>query len=104
MDNMQLIHELQQINKMTSVSHYKRDVCAVAATALSTLQAENEKLRAVNERLGKQLHAAQRDIAELDSCEVCGWYDSGSCRNPQKKTGSCFAWRGAERARMWEET
>ena len=46
MDNMQLIHELQQISKMTSVSHYKRDVCAVAATTLSTLQGENEKLRA----------------------------------------------------------
>ena len=45
MDNMQLIHELQQISKMTSVSHYKRDVCAVAATELSALQAELEKVR-----------------------------------------------------------
>ena len=47
MDNMQLIHELQQISKMTSVSHYKRDVCAVAATELSALQAENKRLNKI---------------------------------------------------------
>ena len=59
MDNMQLIHELQQISKMTSVSHYKRDVCAVAASAFATLQAENEKLRAELEQVKAALRREQ---------------------------------------------
>lgn len=66
--------------------------------------ADVAELKAANERLGRQLHAAQRDLALLDSCEVCGWNDNGSCRNKNKKSGSCFAWRGAERARLWEDT
>ena len=71
-------------------------------TNRALLAAENAKLRAANERLGRQLYAAQRDLALLDSCEVCGWNDNGSCRNKNKNSGACFAWRGAERARLWE--
>ena len=71
-------------------------------TDRTLLAEENAKLRAANERLGRQLYAAQRDLAQLDSCEVCGWNDNGSCRNKNKSSGSCFAWRGAERARLWE--
>lgn len=66
------------------------------------IRKEMYKLKAANERLGRQLHAAQRDLAQLDSCQVCGWNDNGSCKNQNKKSGSCFAWRGAERARLWE--
>ena len=58
MDYESLIADLQKISQMNSISHYKRDVCAAAATALSTLQAENEKLRA-------ELEAARAALAEL---------------------------------------
>lgn len=46
MDINQLIADMQEISQKNSISLYKRDRCASAATALSTLQAENEKLRA----------------------------------------------------------
>lgn len=58
MDYESLIADLQKISQMNSISHYKRDVCAAAAIALSTLQAENEKLRA-------ELEAARAALAEL---------------------------------------
>ena len=45
MDIEKLIADLQEISQKNSISHYKRDRCADAATALSTLQAENERLR-----------------------------------------------------------
>ena len=53
MDINQLIADLQEISQKNSISHYKRGRCADAATALSTLQAENEKLRAELERMKK---------------------------------------------------
>ena len=46
MDINQLIADLQEISQKNSISHYKRGRCADAATALSTLQAENARLRA----------------------------------------------------------
>ena len=46
MDYESLIAYLQKISQMNSISHYKRDVCAAAAIALSTLQAENLDLQA----------------------------------------------------------
>lgn len=45
MEINQLIADLQEISQKNSISHYKRDVCAAAAIALSTLQAANEKMR-----------------------------------------------------------
>ena len=62
-------------------------------------------LKAANKRLGDQLHAAQRDLALLDACPVCGWWDGDGCRAEKdvRMGGSCFAWRGAERARLWED-
>lgn len=45
MDYESLIADLPKISQMNSISHYKRDVCAAAAIALSTLQAENESLK-----------------------------------------------------------
>lgn len=45
MDIENLIADLQEISQKNSISHYKRDRCAAAATALSALQAENERLR-----------------------------------------------------------
>ena len=40
-----MIADLQEISQKNSISHYKRGICATAATALSTLQAENERLK-----------------------------------------------------------
>lgn len=62
---------------------------------------ETAELRRANRDLGLQLGAAQRDLRSLDACPVCGWNDKGECRAP-KDLANCFAWRGAERARLWE--
>ena len=96
MDNMQLIHELQQISKKTSVSHYKRAVCAVAATTLSTLQAESEKLRAELEQVKAERDALIGDFVDYvtdgaqnpaifckNRCDKCtdmrGWCTGKNC-------------------------
>ena len=46
MDYESLIADLQEISQNNIISIYKRSTCAAAATALSTLQAENSQLRA----------------------------------------------------------
>lgn len=58
-----------------------------------------------NKQLQDQLRAAQQDLAQLDACVVCGWWDGDGCRAQKdvRMGGNCFAWRGAERARLWEE-
>lgn len=45
MDIKQLIADMQEISQKNSISLYKRDRCASAATALSTLQAENKAMQ-----------------------------------------------------------
>lgn len=62
-------------------------------------------LKAANKQLGDQLHAAQMDLARLDACQVCGWWDGYGCQAPKDvmMSGSCFAWRGAERTKLWED-
>ena len=64
MDINQLIADLQEISQKNSISHYKRGRCADAATALSTLQAENEQLRAELEQVKLECDAAQSLLAE----------------------------------------
>lgn len=49
MDYESLIADLQEISQNDIISIYKRSTCAAAATALSTLQAENESLRVLVE-------------------------------------------------------
>ena len=71
MDYESLIADLQKISQMNSISHYKRDVCAAAATALATLQAENERLRA-------ELKEAEMKIDSLlDEEEKVAFYPFG---------------------------
>lgn len=101
MDYESLIADLQKISQMNSISHYKRDVCAAAATALSTLQAENkrlknklselahlpfngpgigertrlmaenEKLRAELEQVKRERDAAVSDLKLFATCDTC---------------------------------
>ena len=59
MDINQLIADLLEISQKNSISHYKRGRCADAATALSTLRAENEKLRAELEQVKAALRREQ---------------------------------------------
>ncbi len=76
--------------------------CGVHGCAiLKRAKEELERLKKVNEHLGRELGAALNDLRSLDNCAVCGWNDAGACRAP-KNLMNCFAWRGAERARLWE--
>ena len=71
MDINQLIADLQEISQKNSISHYKRDRCAAAATALSTLQAENDKLRAELEQVKADRDAAIEYLREIEWCAGC---------------------------------
>ena len=90
-------------------------ICDEAATALSTLQAENEKLRAELEQVIADRDAAVKDIElivrrindcniklddgttvsslELGRCRVCKHEETGDCDD-----GGCiFEWRGPKK-------
>ena len=66
MDINQLIADMQEISQKNSISLYKRDRCAAAATAISTLQTENEKLRAELEQVKAERDAAVKCIEEIE--------------------------------------
>ena len=71
MDYEIIIADLQEISQNNIISIYKRSICAAAATALSTLQAENEKLRA-------ELKEAEMKIDSLlDEEEKVAFYPFG---------------------------
>ena len=70
MEIEKLIADLQEISQKNSISLYKRDRCAAAATALSTLQAENEKLRAKVDNWKKKYVEANGKWIEAES----KWY------------------------------
>lgn len=63
-------------------------------------------LSIANRKMGRELHAALRDMKTLDACAVCGWCDeNGVCHAPKdaQMGGGCFSWRGSKRNRFWEE-
>ena len=72
------------------------DLCMEAATALSTLQAENEKLRAELEQVKAERDAAISDLETImaynsDTCQFC---KNGQCY-VRGGTKSCLPkWRG----------
>ncbi len=66
MDINQLIADMQEISQKNSISLYKRDRCAAAATAISTLQTENEKLRAELEQVKAERDAAVKCIEKIE--------------------------------------
>ena len=73
MDIEKLIDDLKEISQKNSISLYKRERCAAAATALSTLQAENEKLRAELEQVKRDRDALIEDFVD---------YVTGGVPNP----------------------
>ena len=111
MDINQLIADLQEIRQKNSISHYKRDRCAAAVTALSMLQEENAKLRAELERVKRERDAIEQDFRaftkqwwEEDSgfpCRWCKFENSGGCewkaKQPNEEkicAGRAFEWSG----------
>ena len=82
MDSEKLIETLRQ-HGVSCVRAYGRycSICDEAADALSTLQAENENLRAELERVKAERDAAVKDLNEFLSmdelcpiqCEWCKW-------------------------------
>ena len=102
MDYESLIADLQKISQMNSISHYKRDVCAAAATALSTLQAENARLRAdleyerehanaYNEECGQWEAENEQLRAELERMKKI-MRDNGIMTIPPKYPGGPTEW------------
>lgn len=67
MDYESLIADLQKISQMNSISHYKRDVCAAAATALSALQAENAQLRESRDHWKRLAHELSEGVNGKDA-------------------------------------
>ena len=78
------------------------DLCMEAATALSTLQAENASLR-------KERDAAVEDVldAAITPCSYCkhGPINGGICDmdNDNHEMFSCWEWRGPEEGRVWRD-
>ena len=73
-----------------------------AATAISTLQAENEKLRAELERVKRECDEAVKAIERVRSCKDCGHY-TGEWTPPCKECQDSeehhpyFKWRGQKK-------
>lgn len=74
-----------------------------AATALSTLQAENEKLRAELEQVKRERDAAIEDVldAAITPCSYCKCnpINGGSCDmdNETHEMYSCWKWSGPQK-------
>lgn len=81
------------------------DLCMAAATALSTLQAENEKLRAELEQVKRERDAAISDLTYIARtypvdlcddlvCQYCKHYPNVNTGCPGWTENDCFEWRG----------
>ena len=76
-----------------------------AATALSTLQAENEKLRAELEQVKQERDVAIKEIFQWTGCPACKHWDSADnwCNKHDRSADSCDGcstpeWHGLEKA------
>ena len=65
-----------------------------AATALSTLQTENEKLRDELEQVKRERDAAIRDLEMVSVCDTCVHEHAPSC--PGCNDAENWEWRGPE--------
>ena len=94
------------IERLRTESPYKdkatieiMDLCMDAATALSTLQAENEKLRAELEQVKRERDAAASDLESVmayrgDNLDTCQFCKNGQC-HVRGGTKQCLPqWRG----------
>ena len=72
-----------------------QDALRDAATALSTLQAENKKLRAELEQVKRERDAAECDLKYLGDCVVCK-YNKVPCLREDAGHKTCFQWRGIQ--------
>ena len=72
----------------------QEDVLDNAATAISTLQAENEKLRAELEQVKRERDAAIRDLEMVSVCDTCVHEHAPSC--PGCNDAENWEWRGPE--------
>lgn len=74
-------------------------MCQQAATALSTIQSENEKIRDELEQVKRERDAAVKVIERVRSCKDCGHY-TGEWTPPCKECQDSeehhpyFKWRG----------
>lgn len=102
--NENLISELCADDKLTCDDLCDREDCIVvrAAKALSTLQAENEKLRDELEQVKRERDAAVKAIERVRSCKDCGHY-TGEWTPPCKECQDneehhpYFKWRGPQK-------
>lgn len=76
-----------------------------ASTALSTLQAENEKLRAELEQVKQERDVAIKEIFQWTGCPACKHWDSADnwCNKHDRSADSCDGcstpeWHGLEKA------
>ena len=67
---------IEQLNGYFDGKTLTRGAALDAATALSTLQAESEKLRAELEQVKAERDAAVSDLERIKSCKVCKYCDS----------------------------
>ena len=93
---------IEQLNEYFEGKELERGVALDAATALSTLQAENEKLRAELEQVKQESDAAVSDMetimayggGNLDTCQYC---KNGQCY-VRGGTKLCLPkWRGPQK-------
>lgn len=76
----------------------RNNIMGAAATALSTLQGENEKMRAELEQVKRERDAAVKVIERVRSCKDCGHY-TGEWTPPCKECQNSeehhpyFKWR-----------
>ena len=99
MDYDKLIETLRQ-HGVSCVRAYGKycSICDEAATALSTLQAENEKLRVGLKQVKRERDAAVKVVERVRSCKDCGHY-TGEWTPPCKECQNSeehhpyFKWR-----------
>ena len=85
---------IEQLNGYFEGKDLKRFVALDAATALSTLQEENEKLRAELEQVKRERDAAIRDLEMVSVCDTCVHEHAPSC--PGCNDAENWEWRGPE--------
>ena len=104
MDNEKLIEQMKwwaEECDRTNFGCQAKKTLRDAATALSTLQAENERLRAELEQVKRERDEAIKTIFQWVGCPECKWWDSADewCEKYDREADSCSGcespeWRG----------